>query len=119
MAEAADRDSDPARRFADGGGTGRQGFVDGVFARVAKRYDLMNDLMSGGVHRLWKDALVTKLSPPRALPARYLDLAGGTGDVAFRILDRASRAHVTLADINPAMLTVGQDRAEKNGIAGR
>ncbi len=91
--------------------------VGEVFARVAGRYDLMNDLMSGGVHRLWKDALVDWLVPRSGM--RVLDLAGGTGDVAFRILERTDgRAGVVLADISPAMLEVGRDRALDRGWLG-
>src|SRR4249919_75198 len=66
----------------------KQGRVDEVFTSVAHRYDLMNDLMSGGLHRAWKDALVTAVNPPRSeRPFALLDLAGGTGDVAFRVAD--------------------------------
>ena len=67
----------------------KQGLVNDVFHRVADRYDLMNDLMSGGVHRLWKDAMVAHLQPPKtgSRPYRVLDMAGGTGDIAQRILD--------------------------------
>ncbi len=85
-----------------------------VFARVARRYDLMNDLMSGGIHRLWKEALIDWLYPrPRM---HLLDLAGGTGDVAFRLLERLDgEARVTLCDINPDMLAVGRDRALDRG----
>ncbi|MFO1184864.1 MAG: bifunctional demethylmenaquinone methyltransferase/2-methoxy-6-polyprenyl-1,4-benzoquinol methylase UbiE [Bauldia sp.] len=99
--------------------TDRQDFVDSVFDRVASRYDLMNDLMSGGLHRLWKDALVTALSPPRRLPFRSLDVAGGTGDIAFRIAERAADAEITVADINPAMLDVGRGRAADRGLDDR
>ncbi|WP_027135718.1 bifunctional demethylmenaquinone methyltransferase/2-methoxy-6-polyprenyl-1,4-benzoquinol methylase UbiE [Geminicoccus roseus] len=85
-----------------------------VFDRVASRYDLMNDLMSGGVHRLWKDALVDWLAPRRGLV--HLDVAGGTGDVAFRIMDRVGgEAQMTVCDINHAMLEVGRDRAIDRG----
>lgn len=99
----------------------KQGLVDEVFDRVALRYDLMNDLMSGGLHRLWKDALVAWLGPPRRGTAIYrvLDVAGGTGDVAFRIADRSARAEVTVADINGAMLAVGRGRAERKGLGQR
>lgn len=95
----------------------KQGLVDDVFRTVARRYDLMNDLMSGGIHRLWKDALVNWLAPPHSgRPWRALDVAGGTGDVAFRIADRSGgHAKVTVADINPAMLDVGRERAAKRG----
>ena len=66
----------------------KQGLVDDVFRRVARRYDLMNDLMSGGLHRAWKDALVAAVDPPReGRPFCLLDVAGGTGDVAFRVID--------------------------------
>ena len=88
--------------------------VGAVFTSVARRYDLMNDLMSGGLHRLWKDHFVRRVRP-RAGEA-ILDMAGGTGDIAFRLA--ASGATVTVADINPAMLEVGQQRAAKRGIAG-
>jgi demethylmenaquinone methyltransferase/2-methoxy-6-polyprenyl-1,4-benzoquinol methylase len=88
--------------------------VGDVFARVASRYDLMNDLMSAGVHRLWKAALIDWLAPRPGL--RLLDLAGGTGDIAFRVLERTARRQgpapeVIVCDVNPAMLEVGRDRA--------
>jgi len=86
--------------------------VGSVFARVAARYDIMNDLMSGGLHRSWKDAFVTMLRPREG--EAILDMAGGTGDIAFRIA--AKGADVTVADINPAMLEVGIERAAKKGI---
>lgn len=88
--------------------------VRGVFERVAGRYDLMNDLMSAGVHRLWKEALIDWLAPRPG--CRHLDVAGGTGDIALRLLDRvAGRAEVALVDINPAMITIGRDRALERG----
>ncbi len=91
----------------------KQGRVNEVFRSVANRYDLMNDLMSAGLHRLWKDALVSTLRPPRDRAIRHLDVAGGTGDVAFRILDGGGlKTHVTVLDINGEMLKVGQERAE-------
>jgi demethylmenaquinone methyltransferase/2-methoxy-6-polyprenyl-1,4-benzoquinol methylase len=93
----------------------KQGLVDDVFHAVADRYDLMNDLMSGGVHRLWKDAMVARLGPPRtgSQPYRVLDMAGGTGDIAQRILDASvGYAEVTVADINADMLRVGAERAK-------
>jgi demethylmenaquinone methyltransferase / 2-methoxy-6-polyprenyl-1,4-benzoquinol methylase len=83
--------------------------VRGVFDSVAGRYDLMNDLMSGGIHRLWKAAMIGWLNPRGAM--RVLDLAGGTGDIAFRILDRARQAEVIVADINASMLEQGRNRA--------
>jgi demethylmenaquinone methyltransferase/2-methoxy-6-polyprenyl-1,4-benzoquinol methylase len=88
--------------------------VRGVFDSVAQRYDLMNDLMSGGVHRLWKAALIDWLAPNGTLA--LLDLAGGTGDVALRVLARAPRASVLVADLNERMLAVGRDRAIDRGI---
>ena len=90
----------------------KQGRVNEVFHSVARRYDLMNDLMSAGMHRLWKDALVSAVRPPKARPFRHLDVAGGTGDVAFRILDAGGpQTQVTVLDINGDMLTVGRERA--------
>ncbi len=93
--------------------TQKQELVDEVFESVAPRYDLMNDLMSGGMHRIWKDAFVTALAPPRAprRPYQVLDVAGGTGDIAFRIARRSEGAVVTVADINGEMLAVGRERA--------
>jgi demethylmenaquinone methyltransferase / 2-methoxy-6-polyprenyl-1,4-benzoquinol methylase len=88
--------------------------VGGVFSSVARRYDLMNDLMSGGMHRLWKDRFVARVKPRAG--ENILDMAGGTGDVAFRLARRGAR--VTVADINPEMLKVGRDRAEKRGLEG-
>jgi len=88
--------------------------VTSVFERVAKRYDIMNDLMSGGLHRGWKDEFV-RMVRPRGGEA-ILDMAGGTGDIAFRLAKAG--AHVTVADINPAMLEVGQARAAKRNLDG-
>ena len=88
--------------------------VRGVFSSVASRYDLMNDLMSGGQHRLWKDRFVRRVRP--RLGEAILDMAGGTGDIAFRLARRG--AAVTVADINPDMLAVGRERAAKRGIDG-
>ena len=91
--------------------------VRAVFDSVAKRYDLMNDLMSGGVHRLWKEAMLDWLAPRPGY--RYLDVAGGTGDIAERLLNRTKgAASVTLTDINEAMLGVGRDRALDAGWVG-
>jgi demethylmenaquinone methyltransferase/2-methoxy-6-polyprenyl-1,4-benzoquinol methylase len=88
--------------------------VGGVFTSVASSYDLMNDAMSGGMHRLWKDRFVRRLQPRRG--EQVLDMAGGTGDIAFRIAETG--AQVTVADINPAMLEVGMARAKKRRIDG-
>jgi demethylmenaquinone methyltransferase/2-methoxy-6-polyprenyl-1,4-benzoquinol methylase len=96
----------------------KQSLVNDVFHRVANRYDLMNDLMSGGLHRLWKDAMVTWLNPPKRPGWKVLDVAGGTGDIAFRIVDAShGYAHATVLDINGSMLTVGRERAEKQGLS--
>jgi demethylmenaquinone methyltransferase / 2-methoxy-6-polyprenyl-1,4-benzoquinol methylase len=98
----------------------KQGMVNGVFHSVAAKYDVMNDVMSVGLHRLWKDALVAQLRPSRLQAFRHLDVAGGTGDVAFRILDAAGdKAHVTVLDINGSMLEVGSDRATTRNLPGR
>src|SRR5215469_1490142 len=107
----------------------KQALVDDVFHSVARRYDLMNDLMSGGLHRAWKDTLVTAVNPPRARPApaqqpqasarpfALLDLAGGTGDIAFRVLEAAaSGTRATVVDINADMLAVGRARAAERGL---
>jgi len=91
----------------------RQGLVNEVFAKVARRYDLMNDLMSGGLHRLWKDELVTWLSPAKsAVPFALLDVAGGTGDVALRVLEAAGPGtSAVICDISAEMLDAGRARA--------
>ncbi|MCM8729951.1 class I SAM-dependent methyltransferase [Hephaestia sp. GCM10023244] len=88
--------------------------VGGVFTSVARSYDLMNDAMSGGMHRLWKDRFVRRVKPRAG--EQILDMAGGTGDIAFRLAK--SGAAITVADINPAMLEVGIDRAQHRGIDG-
>ena len=91
----------------------KQALVDDVFHKVARRYDLMNDLMSAGLHRAWKDALVTAINPPRnERDFALLDVAGGTGDVSFRtIAAGGSGTRATVADINAEMLGVGRERA--------
>lgn len=97
----------------------KQNLVDEVFDKVAKRYDIMNDVMSGGLHRLWKNALVTKLSPPKQgqYPFRILDVAGGTGDIAFRMADMAQGySEITVCDINASMLAVGAKHAHEKGF---
>jgi demethylmenaquinone methyltransferase / 2-methoxy-6-polyprenyl-1,4-benzoquinol methylase len=88
--------------------------VGAVFSSVARRYDLMNDLMSGGMHRLWKARFVDRVKPRPG--EAILDMAGGTGDIAFRMAERG--AAVTVADINADMLAVGRKRAEERDIAG-
>jgi len=99
----------------------RQGLVNDVFARVADRYDLMNDLMSGGLHRLWKDDLVGWLAPPRGdTPFDHLDVAGGTGDVALRVMRAAgSQAKSIMCDISAEMLAAGQRRLAGSDQAAR
>lgn len=88
--------------------------VGAVFSNVARNYDRMNDAMSGGLHRLWKDQFVRRVKPRAG--ERILDMAGGTGDIAFRLA--RSGADVTVADINPDMLAVGRERAARRGIEG-
>jgi len=95
----------------------KAGMVHGVFSRVASRYDVMNDLMSGGMHRLWKDAMMDWLAP-RA-DQRLLDVAGGTGDVAFRFLKRAAGATAVVCDLTEPMLIEGRKRAEAEQQAER
>ena len=98
----------------------KQPLVDEVFHRVAGRYDLMNDLMSAGMHRLWKDGLVSWLNPPKRGAWKVLDVAGGTGDIAFRIVEASGRnAHATVLDINGSMLAVGRDRADEARARGQ
>jgi demethylmenaquinone methyltransferase/2-methoxy-6-polyprenyl-1,4-benzoquinol methylase len=96
----------------------KQALVDGVFRSVASRYDLMNDLMSGGLHRAWKDVLVATANPPRSdAPFALLDLAGGTGDIAFRVAEAGGAGtRITVADINADMLDVGRTRALERGL---
>ncbi len=100
-------------------GTGeKQPLVNDVFHKVAKRYDIMNDVMSAGLHRAWKDAMIAALNPPRREGYRTLDVAGGTGDIAFRIIEASDRkAHSTVLDINGSMLAVGAERAEKKKLS--
>ena len=103
--------------FADVRLDEKQARVDGVFQRVAARYDLMNDLMSGGLHRAWKDRLVAAVKPPKRTGFRHLDVAGGTGDVAFRVARAGGPlTAVTVLDINADMLEVGRARAAKSGL---
>ncbi len=95
----------------------KAGLVHGVFSRVASRYDVMNDLMSAGVHRLWKAAMMDWLAPRDG--QHLLDVAGGTGDIAFRFLDRAPGARVTVCDMTEAMLVEGRHRAEAGRLGER
>lgn len=103
--------------FEDIDPTEKSSKVRSVFDSVASRYDLMNDLMSAGVHRLWKEAMLDWMAPRAG--HRYLDLAGGTGDIAQRLLDRVEgQAQMVLADINFSMLDIGRDRALDRGWYG-
>ncbi|RYH09211.1 bifunctional demethylmenaquinone methyltransferase/2-methoxy-6-polyprenyl-1,4-benzoquinol methylase UbiE [Tropicimonas sp. IMCC6043] len=95
----------------------KKGMVHGVFSSVASRYDLMNDLMSGGIHRLWKDAMMDWLAPRPG--QRLLDVAGGTGDIAFRFLRRAPDATAVVCDMTEDMLVEGRKRAEAEHLADR
>lgn len=90
----------------------KQTLVNDVFHSVASRYDLMNDLMSMGLHRVWKDIMINALNPPKGeTPFALLDVAGGTGDIAERFLARAGKALAIVCDINQSMLRAGRDRA--------
>lgn len=92
----------------------KAGRVRGVFSSVASKYDIMNDVMSGGVHRLWKDAMMDWLAPRPG--QRLLDVAGGTGDIAFRFLKRAGSGHATVLDLTEQMLIAGRQRAEAESM---
>ncbi|MBA84308.1 bifunctional demethylmenaquinone methyltransferase/2-methoxy-6-polyprenyl-1,4-benzoquinol methylase UbiE [Thalassobius sp. S69A] len=93
----------------------KAGRVQGVFGSVASKYDVMNDAMSMGIHRVWKDAMMDWLAPrPNT---RLLDVAGGTGDISFRYLRRAGRAHATVCDLTEPMLIAGRQRAEADQMA--
>ena len=95
----------------------KAGLVRGVFTSVASRYDLMNDVMSAGVHRLWKDAMMDWLAPRPG--QRLLDVAGGTGDIAFRFLKRAPGAEAVVLDLTAPMLEEGRRRAEAEAMSDR
>ena len=95
----------------------KAGMVHGVFSRVASRYDVMNDLMSVGIHRVWKNAMMDWLVPGNG--QHLLDVAGGTGDIAFRFLDRAPGAQVTVCDMTESMLVEGRKRADAARLADR
>src|SRR5688572_2044696 len=99
----------------------RQGLINDIFSGVAERYDLMNDLMSGGLHRLWKDDVIGWLAPPKSAQAfRLLDVAGGTGDLTERFLRAGGPGcNVTLFDINPEMVEVGRKRLAEAGLSDR
>jgi demethylmenaquinone methyltransferase/2-methoxy-6-polyprenyl-1,4-benzoquinol methylase len=99
----------------------KQTLVNSVFHSVASRYDLMNDLMSMGLHRVWKDIMINTLNPPKsATPFALLDVAGGTGDIAFRAARAAGKNfRATVCDINPDMLAVGRERAAAQQLDDR
>ena len=117
MSDTSDPDGPQSASFGyrDVPASEKAGMVRQVFESVAPRYDLMNDLMSGGVHRLWKNTLVDVVNPRAG--EKLLDVAGGTGDVAFRLLKKqGERGDVTVCDINAAMLSVGRARAVDRGL---
>jgi len=93
----------------------KAGMVHGVFTNVASKYDIMNDVMSAGIHRLWKDAMMDWLAPRP--DQKLLDVAGGTGDISFRFLGRAPGAHATVLDMTESMLVEGRKRAEAGRMA--
>jgi len=98
----------------------KQALVDDVFHKVADRYDLMNDLMSAGLHREWKNVFVAMAKPSRSRDWRHIDVAGGTGDISFRIAEQGLRnAHSIVVDINSDMLAVCRRRAEELGFSDR
>ena len=98
----------------------KQGLVNAVFHSVARRYDVMNDLMSFGLHRAWKDALVAKVRPPLKSPFALIDVAGGTGDVAIRVARAGGPlTTVTLVDVNGEMLRVAEERAARRSLLGQ
>ncbi len=106
-------ESETSFGFARVAESARQSLVNDVFAKVARRYDLMNDLMSGGLHRLWKAELINALAPPKsATPFALLDVAGGTGDVASRFLDASGPGgSAVICDISLEMIEAGKARA--------
>lgn len=93
----------------------KAGMVHGVFTNVASKYDVMNDAMSMGIHRIWKDAMMDWLAPRAG--QKLLDVAGGTGDISFRFLKRAGYAHATVLDMTESMLVEGAKRAEAGAMA--
>ncbi|AGA65181.1 Ubiquinone/menaquinone biosynthesis methyltransferase UbiE [Liberibacter crescens BT-1] len=98
-------------------GVEKQDLVNDIFSKVSYRYDIMNDLMSFGLHRVWKNAMVVALNPPKSANYHVLDVAGGTGDIAFRIMEASEKeAQTFVVDINDSMLSLGKKRARKKGF---
>ena len=113
----SDRETSTHFGYSEVGLSGKQSLVDEVFHKVARRYDVMNDLMSGGMHRLWKDSFAAKVNARGRAGFRHLDVAGGTGDIAFRVAGQsAADAEIVVLDINGDMLEVGRDRAIERGL---
>jgi demethylmenaquinone methyltransferase/2-methoxy-6-polyprenyl-1,4-benzoquinol methylase len=94
----------------------KAGRVQGVFTSVASKYDIMNDVMSVGIHRIWKEAMMDWLAPRAG--QKLLDVAGGTGDVSFKFLGRAGSGHAIVCDITESMLVAGRQRAEAESMSG-
>jgi demethylmenaquinone methyltransferase/2-methoxy-6-polyprenyl-1,4-benzoquinol methylase len=116
-ASRSDQDSSTHFGYSEVRLSEKQGLVDDVFHKVARRYDIMNDLMSGGMHRLWKDVFAAKVGARGRSGFRHLDVAGGTGDIAFRVAEKAaSDAKIVVLDINGDMLDVGRERARERGL---
>ncbi|MBA5723694.1 bifunctional demethylmenaquinone methyltransferase/2-methoxy-6-polyprenyl-1,4-benzoquinol methylase UbiE [Candidatus Liberibacter sp.] len=108
----ADKQMETSYGFREVSADIKQDLVNSVFSKVAFRYDTMNDFMSFGLHRVWKDAMVTSLNPRKSTEYCVLDVAGGTGDIAFRITEASDRkARIVVADISNAMLSIGKERA--------
>ena len=95
----------------------KAGLVHGVFTNVASKYDVMNDVMSVGVHRLWKEAMMDWIAPRPG--QRLLDVAGGTGDISFRFLKRAAGAEAVVLDMTESMLVEGRKRAEASALSSQ
>ncbi|MDX5359054.1 MAG: bifunctional demethylmenaquinone methyltransferase/2-methoxy-6-polyprenyl-1,4-benzoquinol methylase UbiE [Rhodobacterales bacterium] len=112
-----DKDATTHFGFRDVPESEKAGMVHGVFTSVASKYDVMNDLMSMGIHRIWKDAMMDWLAPRPG--QRLLDVAGGTGDVAFRFLGRAPGSSAVVCDMTESMLVEGRQRAEAGAMADR
>jgi demethylmenaquinone methyltransferase/2-methoxy-6-polyprenyl-1,4-benzoquinol methylase len=110
MGSARTSNTETTFGFRDVESHDRQGLVNDVFSRVANRYDLMNDLMSGGLHRRWKNAFINWMTPSTTTPQTLLDVAGGTGDIARRFLNASPKSSATICDINEEMLDLGRSK---------